>query len=77
MLSLLKELKPTPARKMIKSLTLYYLFPLPRHSRSARSRLTTAATFSRQNDVSSRLHYLVLRKSRTRSRTRFTILTSL
>ena len=38
-----------------------------------RRRMATAITFSRQNDAGfTRVHYLVLRKSRTRSRTRLT-----
>ena len=32
--------------------------------------MTTAITFSRQNDAGSRAHYLLLRKSRTRCRPR-------
>ena len=32
LLSLLKELKPSPCRKIIKPLTLCNLFPLPQHS---------------------------------------------
>ena len=45
-LSLLKEGKPSPDRKMIKRLTFDNLFP-PK----TRSKITTAITFSRQNDV--------------------------
>ena len=38
-----------------------------------RSRMTTAITFSPQNDIDSREHYLVLTKSRSRSRARLRI----
>ena len=53
---------PSSDRKMIKLLS-FTNFPSLRHIRKkTRSRMTTAITFSRQNDAGSRAH-MVLRKS--------------
>ena len=53
------------------------LFRLKSCARRCRSSMTTAITFSRENDTSSHtrtsFHYLVLRKSRTRGRLRLRI----
>ena len=52
----LKDVKPSPESKIIKLLTFDNLFLLLRHSRAKpRSGMTTAITFSRQNDAGSRL----------------------
>ena len=53
LLSVLKEVKRSADRKMIKLLTFDNLFPSLRYSRQIRGRLTTAITFSRQNDAGS------------------------
>ena len=45
----MKEVTRSPAHKMIKLLTFDILFPPLRHHAKTRSRMTTAATFSRQN----------------------------
>ena len=78
-LFLLKEVKPSSDPKVIRlqtfdnliiSVTMYSIFA------KTRSRITTAITFSRQNDVGSRArcaHYLALRESRSRSRPRLRI----
>ena len=52
-LSILKEVKPSRNRKMIKLLTFDISFP-PSLLKT-RSRVTTATTFSRQNDAGSRV----------------------
>ena len=56
LLSLLKEVKPSPGRKIIKPLTLENFFPPTRHYRKykTRSRRKTTITFSRQNFAGSR-----------------------
>ena len=55
MLPLVKEVTPSPDRKTIKLLTFDNLFP-PHFDILAktRSRVTTATSFSRQNDAGSR-----------------------
>ena len=56
MLSLLKEVKPSPDENMIKLQTFDNLFPRVRHYdilAKTRSRMTTATSFSRQNDAGS------------------------
>ena len=52
---LLKEINPSPYPKMIKILTFVNLFPTLHFDILAkiRSRMTTAITFSRQNDFGS------------------------
>ena len=53
-LFLLKEVKPSPDRKMIKLLTFGKIFPPLLHSRyKSRCRMTMAIMFSRQNDAGS------------------------
>ena len=51
MLPLVKEVTRSPDRKMIKLLTLITRFP---YFPKTRSRVTTATTFSRENDAGSR-----------------------
>ena len=54
MLSLLKEVKPSPDENMIKLQTFDNLFPRVGHCdilAKTRSRMTTATSFSRQNDA--------------------------
>ena len=51
MLPLVKEVTRSPDRKMIKLPTLITRFP---HFPKIRSRVTTATTFSRENDAGSR-----------------------
>ena len=56
MLSLLKEVKPSPDENMIKLQTFDNLFLRVRHYdilAKTRSRMTTATSFSRQNDAGS------------------------
>ena len=54
LLPILKEVKPSLNRKVIKFLTFDNSFPpLLAKTRSRRSRLTTATKFSRQNDAGS------------------------
>ena len=66
---LLKEVKPSPDRKIIKLITFYSLVSATTTSCfRLRSRMTSVIAFSRQNDAGSRAHNLVLRKSRTHSR---------
>ena len=62
---LLKEVIPSPDRKMIKLLTFENFF---RHKDIAktRSRMTLTIAFSCQNDAGSRAHHLVLGKSCSR-----------
>ena len=55
----LKEVNPSPDDRSIINDII-----------KARGRMTMAITFSRQNNVGLRAHYLVLGKSRTRSRLR-------
>ena len=54
MLSFLKEVKTSLDRKMRKLLTLDKLYPHYDTLTKTRSRMTTATTFSRQNDAASR-----------------------
>ena len=54
MLSFLKEVKTSLDRKMRKLLTLDKLYPHYDTLAKTRSRMTTATTFSRQNDAASR-----------------------
>ena len=54
MLSLLKEVKPSPNENMITLQTFGNLFPRVRHCdilAKTRGRMATATSFSRQNDV--------------------------
>jgi len=58
LLTLAKEVTSSPDRKVMKILTFDQLFPPLRHSmdnRKTRSRVTTATTFSRQNDAGLRV----------------------
>ena len=62
----MKEVTPPPDRKMIKLLTFDILFSPFDILAKTRSRVTTATTFSRQNDAGSRVSpaaYLELGKS--------------
>ena len=61
-------------RKMIKLLAFDKFF---RHNDILAKNGSTAITLSRQNDAGSRAHYLVLRKSRRRSRSRIIMGSSL
>ena len=66
---LLKEVKPSPYREMIKLLTFDSLVSATTTSCfRLRGRMTSVIAFSRQNDAGSRAQNLVLRKSCTRSR---------
>ena len=52
----MKEVTPSPGRKMIKRLTFDNLFPHYNILAKTRSRVKTATTFSRQNDAGSRVN---------------------
>ena len=54
LLSLLKEVEPSPDCKMLKLLTFDNLFPPYDILAKTRSKITTATTLSRQNDAGSR-----------------------
>ena len=71
LLSLLKEVKPSPDHNLIKLVTFNNLFPPLRLLANTRTRMTTAITFSRQNDAGlTREQYSRLRKSPSRTRFR-------
>ena len=54
LLSSLKQVKPSPDHNLIKLVTFYNSFPPLRLLANTGTRMTTAITFSRQNDAGSR-----------------------
>ena len=71
LLSSLKEVKPSPDHNLIKLVTFNNSFPPLRLLANTRTRMTTAITFSRQNDAGLTLEqYSRLRKSPSRTRFR-------
>ena len=60
----MKEVQPSPDRKMVKPLTFHHLFPKKKNYEilaKNHNGMTTIVTFSRQNNFGSRAHYLIIK----------------